>query len=326
MMAILGWLQLGGIIAVVGASGGAVASAGLSKWFASELEDIEPAARLKLLSGLLLLPAVTATAALGVVFAPSILDALGLVRDHCHSHPGHHAFHACFVHSQPPAPSGFLSAGLLAGFGYLAWSWSQTLGELLRVRGRLRAIRDCGSVDQSDGVFHIDAPTPLAMTVGLLSPTVYVTGGLRSILSESQYRAVVSHERAHAERFHSLIQLVGRCCRPLHLGYTGHFLVTEVELACEQICDRAAADSVGDELSVAEAILTMERQAGAMPDTALGFGGSAIERRVRAMLEADWRMPNWGMIVGIAVLSVAGIAGHYDRLHHAIETWLGIIV
>lgn len=326
MMTLLEWLQLGGIIALVAILVGAAVSGGLFKIFARHLEDVEPGARLTLLSTLLLLPVLVAIGGLAVVFAPSVLDALGLVRDHCHTHPGHHSFHACFVHSEPPPLSLGYSAALLAGFGYLAMAWGRTLSRAFQVRRRIRALRSFGSVDESEGVCRIDTSRPLAMTVGLLSPTIYLTAGLRDLLTSSQYRAVVSHEQTHAERLHSLLQLVGRGLRPLHFGGTGKALVSEIELACEQICDRAAAESVGDALSVAEAILALERNGTQAPEPGLSFGGSAVERRVEAMLDSDWRAPNWGLIVGVVFVAVSAVFSQYAWLHHAVETGLGFIL
>ena len=105
MDVLFGWLQLVLVIAAAGLLCGAAVSAAVSTAWLSKLKTFAPRPRAALVGTLLLLPVAAALTAVVVAFAPSALDALGIVSDHCHHH-SHHAFHLCFIHGHPPAASG----------------------------------------------------------------------------------------------------------------------------------------------------------------------------------------------------------------------------
>ncbi|MFP4600458.1 MAG: M56 family metallopeptidase [Persicimonas sp.] len=325
----MGWLQLALVIVVAGMLGGALASALASGRWMDRLKTVAPRPRFVLLGALVLLPVATAVVAVAVAFAPSTLDALGLVRDHC-AHHGGHAFHLCFVHGHPPELSPLVLGGAIAMFIWLAAVWSDEFGRLRQVRDWSRRLGPLARFDAEIDCWTLATDRPLAVTVGLVDPKVYVSGAMREFLSEPQLRAVVAHEEAHARRFDSLVKFLLGLCAPFHLPPVRERLVEELDLACEQACDEAAAEAVGDRLAVAEALLAVERAyasdgAGGsdeVPSSALSFGTGALDRRVRGMLDEGWSSPNWLLIGGSAVVALSAIGVSYEVLHHTAETLL----
>ncbi len=325
----MGWLQLTLIIVVAGMLGGAVVSALASGRWLEHLETVAPRPRFVLLSALILLPVAAAVVAVAVAFAPSTLDALGLVRDHC-AHHGGHAFHLCFVHGHPPEISPLVVGGAVAMLIWLAAVWSDEFGRLSWLRGWSRRLGQLSDFDADIDCWTIATERPLAVTVGLRTPKVYVSGAMRELLSEPQLRAVIAHEKAHARRFDSLVKFLLGLCAPFHLPAVRERLAEELDLACEQACDEAAAEAVGDRLAVAEALLAVERAyasngAGGLdevPSSALSFGTNALDRRVRGMLDDGWSPPNWLLIGSSAAVALSIVGVSYEVLHHAAETLL----
>lgn len=323
---LLEWLQLVLVIAAAGAVVGAAAVAlGADVWL-GRLKSIAPRTRFILLGALALLPAVVGVAAVVIAFLPSILDALGLVADHC-AHHGGHAFHLCFVHSHPPAISGVILGGSLVVLVWLIAGWSEAFSRLQRSRQWGRQLADLSRFDAETDSWTFGSERALAVTVGLFDPKVCISETMSELLPRRQLQAVVAHEQAHAQRFDALIKFFVRLGAQLHLPAVRERLLAELDLACEQACDEAAAAAVGDRVAVAEAILAVERASAThhQPAAALGFGAGAIEPRVLGMLQAEWRAPNWGAVALIGVIILAGLGASYDSLHHTAETLLSLL-
>jgi Zn-dependent protease with chaperone function len=326
MTMLLGWLQLVMVIVAAGILGGAVLSALASGVWLERLETVAPRPRFALLSALALAPVVLGLAALTVAFAPSMLDVLGLVQDHC-AHHGGHAFHLCFLHGRPPQLSALL---LGAGAVLVVWltaSWSGELSRVQQLRRWARRLTQLARFDADINGWRFESERPLAVTVGFFRPKIYVSERMRELLSASQFEAVLAHEQAHARWLDALVKFVVRLCAQLHFPPVRERLLEAIDLASEQACDEAAAEAVGDRLTVAEAILAVERDFGSdqMPATALGFGAGALEARVRGILDADWTTPNWASLSFIGALALGAVVASYDVLHHAAETSLSLL-
>ncbi|MGM0556335.1 MAG: M56 family metallopeptidase [Myxococcota bacterium] len=327
MTVVFGWLQIAVIIVAAGVLSGAVVSALVTSAWMDRIRAVAPRARFALLVGLALLPVVLGAAFLLVIFAPSVLDAAGLVQDHCAAH-SHHAFHLCFVHDKPPAMSPLiLGTGIIIGL-WLAAGWSQNLGRLRSSNSIERALRDITEYDADTDSWQIDSERPVAMTLGILNPRVYVSDRLRGLLTSDQLDAVVAHEQAHARHFDALVKYMAALGADLQLPHVARLLLEEIDIACEQACDAAAADAVGDRLTVAETILAVERAAGdaERPTLGLGFAGEAIEARVRGLLEPAWTSLHWSVVVGTAALISGSTVLFYDSVHHAAETLLSYVL
>lgn len=325
---LLGWLQLVLIIVAVGVVGGAIGSALVSRLWLERLEALEPRPRVLLLSALAVFPAVLGVVAVAVAFTPSMLDGLGLVQDHC-AHHGGHAFHLCFIHGHPPAASAPLLGGAALALIWLAIGWQEEFGRLVRMRIWAKQLTRLAKFDADIDGWRFDSERPMAVTIGLFKPSIYVSEAMRELLSTSQLDAVLAHERAHARRMDALVKFVVRLCVYLHLPSVRERLLDAVDLACEQACDEAAAEAVGDRFTVAEAILAVERafEAGEsrLPASALGFGAGVLETRVRGILDADWHTPNWVSLSFIGALAAGTLVACYDVLHHTAETLLSLL-
>jgi hypothetical protein len=101
--------------------------------------------------------------------------------------------------------------------------------------------------------------------------------------------------------------------------------------ATEKLCDRAAAGDVGEETTVAQALVKMARLAGA-PSPGMAFvpAPSEVEERVEALLAAPptgaaaARRMSVAMTASFVVAAAAAIA-LADPLHHAIESLFGAL-
>ncbi len=71
------------------------------------------------------------------------------------------------------------------------------------------------SVEDSCGICLIDAPDPMAFTLGWFSPKIIYTSALVKILSEDELTSVLSHEAAHQSRRDPLRRLVTRAIAEL---------------------------------------------------------------------------------------------------------------
>jgi Zn-dependent protease with chaperone function len=331
-MVLLGWLQLVFILLVAGVFAGASLTAIAHRRWLGRLQTIAPSSRFVLLSALALLPLAIGVLVVAIAFAPSVLDALGLVADHC-AHHGGHAFHLCFVHGHPPDVSALvLGSSVILSLWFLA-AGSDEFSQLRQARSWGKTLLKLGRYDKSIGAWELATERPIAAAIGLFHPKVCVSGHLRELLSEQQFQAVLAHERTHVRRRDSLLKLVVRLCSLLHFPWVRTRLVEELDLSCEQSCDEAAADAVGNRLTVAEAILAVERACTTgqtskksmehePPAAALSFGAHGLERRVKSMLDGAWERPRWLSITVGAAAVLGAIAVSYNLLHHTAETLL----
>ncbi len=318
MTALLGWLP---IVAVLGAGGaliGAVASLAIPRLL-PHLRKLEPSARFHFLSLLALLPALLAAFLVVVTFMPSTLEILGIVADHCSHHLGK-AFHVCILHTEPPGVgTGLAAFALLMGvFGI--WNVALELYGFQRVRAVCKSLESVSTWDEQVGGWIVPGNEAIAWSVGFLAPRVFVSSALREELTEAQFAAVLAHERAHAARRDALVKLAVRIFSMWHTPALGRSIRHEIELACEQACDESAAQTVGDRLTVAEAIVATRRFA--LGRTSVGissFGGGDLEARVRALVDGRWVRVRSRWLFGIAGLAIFAFARTYDALHHGAE-------
>lgn len=308
---------------------GALGSA-LVVWLVrGQLVTWDPRARHRAIVVLGALPVLTSLALLMAVSFPSLL-ALGLPGlDHCTGHDDAHV-HLCFTHLPVThVHTGLtLTLGLLLGYGVLR----ATLATARMVRA-LRVVRCLASVGEeqpSSGFTVIDTAQPMCLTAGLLKPRVLLSRGLLEVLGDGEQTVVLAHERAHVQRRDALTASLVRGLSVFHLPTVGRWLMNELEVAAEQVCDEEAAAQT-DRVTVAAAILAVERATwGSVENRMLGavavaIGATAVERRVEALL-ADPQKPTslWGLSSAL-VATFAAMLVHADELHHLAEFLLSLV-
>jgi hypothetical protein len=280
--------------------------------------------------------------ALAAAAAPSVVPTLlvlaclepglaGLVEwhpDHCLSHADH--LHACVVHATGAlhAPVGLVLA--LVGAAILAVLGRGTR-ELAWTRRYLAALRLGAGPALGPGIRIAASERLFSLATGLVRGEIWVSSALVEALSEDELDVVLMHERTHLERRDLLRRAAATALSFPFWPSVRRSVLSELALASEQACDEAAGRRLGDRLRVAEAILAVERLAGAAlrstPPGLPAFGGCAVSRRVASLLEAEPAAPALrGACWTAFVLAAAALVLAADPLHHATEHWLRILL
>lgn len=270
-------------------------------------------------------PLIGAGLALTVAYFPSLIDLAGIASDHCGDHAGH-PLHLCFLHYPPPAllpPVTWFTLGMAL---IVSHHWWDALRAVRRTHRWANDLAKLSSYDEETGAYVVETDTCFAVTVGLFHRRILFSEGLRRVLSPAQLQAVLSHEQAHRHRFDSLHRLFTQIAMVFYLPSTRRFVLEQIALASEQCCDEAAATTVEDRITVAEAILTVARasRGAEVPAGVLRFGDTRIEQRIQALLDGNWQRPGlWGLgaLLAIFILTLF----HFHTLHHGLEhavAWL----
>mgnify|MGYP006305366047 CR=1 FL=1 len=174
---------------------------------------------------------------------------------------------------------------------FLIWRVGMELVDWFGARRRLETIRKFAKPSEDGRQRIVPSDIPFAFTSGLVWPTVYLSAGLVEQLDGRSRSVVESHESFHARWRHGTVNLAVRVASVFLTPGAREWLLSELALSFEQISDRHAARTVGDQLTVAETILEVERLAGQQVDeerggrSGAGAGDGDIERRVRSILD-----------------------------------------
>ena len=146
---------------------------------------------------------------------------------------------------------------------------------------------------------------------------VVVSAGMRDVLDDDEYSALLAHERAHLDGRHHRFVLIGNIAaaafpilRPL---------AHQIEFSTERCADETAAVVVGDRSLVARAIA-----AAALADhdqaPSLGLVNLGVVGRVEALLEEEGsRTRSLEVVAAIGLLAVmVNLFGSLVELHHSI--------
>lgn len=325
----LGFLQMLGLVGLAGLVLGAACA---GAWFTlnrEKLSEIEPDARLRQLLTLLALPLLLGVGLVALVLTPSVLDALGLVTDHCHVHPGHpaHHFHLCALHGASIEESFIGWVILLAVGGGLLVRVLSTVYDYLKAARELSCLKCSKETDQGACFSKVPTERPFAFVSGIFDPEIFVSRGLWKELGSEQRDILLSHETAHITNNHGLTILLAQILAVCHVPFVGQSLRSHVQLACEQIADRTAANRAGSRLDVAELLVKIGRLIKSdRPQTAqLRFGSDQLSRRVVGLVEKPWdkEKRSWlePALLGAAVVALL----NYSGVHHFVESTLGML-
>ena len=310
-------------LAAVGVTTSAAIAATIPLWQRS-LRAMEPARRVRWLTGFLLAPlgvgGVFALLALGPCFTTLFLG----LPDDCHSHGGPRYFF-CLVH---PAQAS-------------AWLWLTAvccvippLIQSARVGLALRASRQL-----ADRLRTVAAPGPLPSVWSIPGATAFVVGWPHSVvcvgselfehLHPASVAAVLAHESAHVARGDVHLRLLSRIFAATHLPGVGSLLRAALDLAIEEACDLEAAVIVKDPLIVAQALIDVTRLGASLPDGCLaGFAVDALDARVHALCEPIAATPGpnafpWLVAIAIALIGAGLILDRH--VHDAAEIFIGLL-
>ena len=189
----------------------------------------------------------------------------------------------------------------------------------------MMASRQCNERD----IHIVEWDGPLAISAGVYRMRVFVSEHLMQALTPQQLNVVLAHERMHTQRKDALRHLLGHALSYAHIPWLRKHLLADMDLACEQACDEAAANSTGDRLHVADTIVSIERmfiqkQPAFM---ALSISGSNITQRVESLLHKPASESSfWQSYLSLAglVLLIAAFTS-FEELHHQTESILGFL-
>lgn len=189
-------------------------------------------------------------------------------------------------------------------------------------RRALRLARQKRPVDGD--LLVVDDDTAMAYAVPGRPGHVVVTTGMRDMLSDSQFDALLAHETAHlAGRHHRLIQAV-------ELAAAAHpalrWVARQVGYLVERAADEQAAAYVGSRRAVAHAIGTAAlASVGAPPGLNAAAAGGVVPRRVAELLRPGARANLWALSLLPAGLAVFTVIWTGEAIKDLVELiWLAI--
>ena len=238
---------------------------------------------------------------------PSWMNNHDIVAKHCSTHTNGIA-HLCWFDPIVHLSEAFwiavatIIASLLI---YTTYKVIKLLFRHWRFQTTLHVISEC---DARHNVFRIASEHLFVFSAGLFAPRVYISSQLITKLSAQQLDVVLSHEQAHCRRRDVLQRFILNVASLLHFSGTRQNLLSDLELAHEQICDDDAVQQVGDRFLVAETIIKIARQFSlSMPEKKFGisaFNGSHIDIRIQQLLEQPEPLSRGTMLVSTLLVSL----------------------
>lgn len=255
--------------------------------------------------------------------APKLFGALFGLGDHCAAHAGHH-HHLCLLHPPHAANHPLLWLIIAAVLVPALVAVGRTALTHLR-DGRLAAalVRSSRPSTFGPDVRLLDQREPIALTVGVLRPTVLLSTGLIAAVSAQALPIIIAHERAHVRRRDTAWALVDSLAGAMLPAKVRRRLLRDVALAREQACDLAAARDEGS-LRVAASLTEVARLGLGQPAFGMSAGAASLEARVVHLLDPP-SVPRWWPAAPLAcVVAVAVLGG--GPLHDLLERVLALLL
>ncbi|MCF6467043.1 M56 family metallopeptidase [Nonomuraea sp. MG754425] len=175
-----------------------------------------------------------------------------------------------------------------------------------------------------DGVVEVASDEIEAFAVPGRPGHVVVTTGMRRLLTEEQYAALLAHERAHLDHDHFRLMLLSELAGAVHPAL--RWVCGQVGYLVERAADEQAAATVGDRRILAQAIGSAALAARGRPGLRLGPLASfarprrpgVIPRRVAALLRQARRARSWPAAVP-AVMAVSSLVWTGEALYDLVE-------
>lgn len=279
-------------------------------------------------------PGVRVMILLLTAFAPLIAGLLGakliawsphalpfdLVSHHCHAD-----IPACASHARADESVLLTALGAGALGALLVWIALSAFDLISQSARSVRLLRAVSGGTLHDAVL-LETNAIVAVSAGLIRPRTFVSDGLVTALTSTDLDIILAHERAHGMRRDALFRLVASVLSVGHLPHMRRRLLSELELAQEQLCDLAAAKSHGT-IETAETLLKVERLKQAMggdaPALCAAFNQSDIEARTRALVAPDFRLTCLAAMAfsAFALLGALALLIAAEPVHHEVESF-----
>lgn len=316
---------VGFALALVAAIWAVSLTLGATALLVSRVTGRDPALERTAASVALVAPLVLGTAAVLAIVVHSFAAA-GSSADHCGGHAHH--LHLCVAHGAAWAANAW-AVGALAAVAAMAVARAAAL--VVSLVGGSRAIGDLRRVAvETDGVLVVPSDRLFVFTAGIRRGATFASSAAWRALGPDERAAAVAHERAHQESRDLLrrsgLALLAIAAAPL----LGHRMLTLWDSATERLRDRDAASAVGDETSVASALVALARAGSECPAWSAPLA-PADELSLRVASVLDQRGPRrrasnyLAAASGIALAAFVPLAfAAADPLHHMLETVLGV--
>jgi len=216
---------------------------------------------------------------------------------------------------------------LLVPFAWFAVSSVRKVRAAFELHTRISSLVAIGQPHDEVDVMVIDSDEPIAFAFGWLRSQIVVASCLEQRLSEIQMRAVLAHERAHANRHDAIRYFIAELASMAHLPWIRASLLEDLRLATEQACDEAAVQAEGGRLCVAETLLTVERLFGrhfSGSTVPVHLLGGDLEARVEALLENGHCVTNGWRRMILAGALFCGVAAIVSAV--PLHQWMGAIL
>lgn len=296
--------------------------------------SIPAPARSSLYTLLCIFPVMAAGLVIFLAMLPSILEVLGINKDHCLGHQEGH-IHFCLVHRHEIIDHWMIWLPAMAWAGMLAGIMFKLVNDLIavsRFRDTLLAFPRRKVICHPSGTVLLNSRTPLALSCGIFKPAIYLSTGLQENLSADEVRLVIAHEKAHGDRHDSFRMWLARGFSAVFPPGVRRQLLLGLDMACEQASDEAALGIVKDPGTLASLLLKIERQyQGFFParnPLAPSVTGtvSLLEHRIRHLVQPREYLPVSPVHVGLGLLLMGCLLLlAHDAIHNVLEhflTWL----
>jgi|GEM_PF-267854 len=312
-------------------AGAAVATGSL--WLAhARVRAWGPAAERRANALSMSLPVVVGGLVTGAVVLYSACPAFFGGVDHCGAHAHHDHLHLCLVHGGAWANEAWAVAASAAIGALFLVRGAQLAGALWTGHRRVQIIaRSSRAVAAGNTPLFVGrADQDYCFATGYLRARIFVSSALWQRLGDDQKDAVLAHELAHVANRDLLTSLLLSVVAVVGAPMLATRARRGWAQATEKLCDRVAADQVGDGATVAEALLAWARGPERM-SAGMSFlpNADAVEQRVKAVLDdhptgqASARRIGWSAaaFVGSTAVAVVLLA---DPLHHLLELAFGL--
>jgi beta-lactamase regulating signal transducer with metallopeptidase domain len=169
----------------------------------------------------------------------------------------------------------------------------------------------------SGRVVVVPSEAPAAFTVGLLKPKIVVSTALVDQTDPESLRVVLAHEEAHRRGRHPLVLMLTESVARGLAFWPLAAAAGKLRLALEMMADEAAAEFLGDRVTVANTIRDL---ALVQAPATVGFEGETIARIRRLIDGSGARRPVATLAITLAALFVIVFSGghalHCSRMSY----------